>query len=309
MNLSDLNERFAIPGVLDFGANAENLTYAAIYAPGASATVYLQGAHLTAWQPDGFGPVLYMSPRSEFAPGRPIRGGIPVVFPWFGPRAGEPAPPHADLPGPSHGFARTTEWEVVFAAVSGDDLHLTLAFGPCEDSRKLGFDGFRAALRLRIGRTLGVELAVANEAGRPPLVFEEALHTYFAVADATQVSVAGLGGAEYIDKRDGMARKRLPDGPLVLTEATDRVFLDTEAACVIEDAAGARRIVVEKSGSRSTVVWNPWSTVAPTLPDMDPEGWRQMVCVEIANVGTNAVTLGAGESHTMALHVSVEKLA
>jgi glucose-6-phosphate 1-epimerase len=309
MNLSDLEERFAIAGVLEFGASADGLSFAEVSGPAAAARVYLQGAHLASWTPQGFAPVLYVSGRSEFAPGRAIRGGMPVVFPWFGPRAGEPVPPHADLPGPSHGFARTTEWEPVFAAVSGEDVHLTLALGPSEESRKLGFDGFRAALRLRIGRTLGLELGIANDAGRTPLIFEEALHTYFAVADATRVSVTGLAGAEYLDKRDDMARKRLPGGPLVLTEATDRVFLDTEVACVIEDAAGARRIVVEKSGSRSTVVWNPWSTVTPTLPDMDPEGWRRMVCVEAANVGRNAVTLAAGESHTMGLRVSLETLA
>lgn len=310
MNLSDLNERLSIPGILNFGASADNLTYAEIQAPAANAKLFLQGAQLVSWQPQGADPVLYLSPRSQFDPGRPIRGGIPVVFPWFGPRAGEPAPPHADLPGPAHGFARTSEWEPVFAAVSGEDLHLTLALGPSNESRSFGFDAFRVVLSLRIGRTLSLELGVANDAAAAqPLVFEEALHTYFHVADATQVKLLGLSNTTYIDKRDGSARKLQPDGPVTLTDATDRVYLDTERACAIEDVAADRRIVIEKAGSRSTVVWNPWSTLSPTFPDMDPNGWTQMVCVETANVDRNAVALAPGESHTMSVHIAVENLA
>lgn len=310
MNLSDLNERFAILGVLDFGATADNLTYAQIHAPAASAKLYLQGAHLVSWQPEGLDPVLYLSGRSEFAAGKPIRGGVPVVFPWFGPRYGDPKPPHADLPGPSHGFGRIEDWEPVFAAVSGEDLHLTLALGPSDESRQYGFDQFRVALRLRIGRTLSIELGVANDSeASAPLQFEEALHSYFHVADATRIAVHGLAGADYIDKRDGFAHKVQPDAPLVLTEATDRVFLDTDSTCTIDDPAGERRIIVQKAGSRSTVVWNPWSTLTPTFPDMDPEGWRTMVCVEAANVDCNVITLAPGESHTMSVNVAVEKLA
>jgi D-hexose-6-phosphate mutarotase len=100
----------------------------------------------------------------------------------------------------------------------------------------------------------------------------------------------------------------LPEGPLVLTGTTDRVFLDTDSTCVIEDHAGQRHIAVHKSGSNSTVVWNPWSELAPALPDMDPEGWRQMLCVETANVDRNAITLEAGTTHTMSLAVSVHPM-
>lgn len=310
MNLSDLNERFSIPGILHFGSTGDNLTYAQIEAPHANARLFLQGAHLASWQPERLDPVLYLSPRSQFVPGTPVRGGIPVVFPWFGPRAGEPSPPHTEGPGPSHGFARTSEWQPVFAAMCGDELHLTLALGPTQQSRSLGFDHFRIALALRIGHTLSLELAVANNSAAPaPLVFEEALHTYLRVADATQIKLLGLSNADYIDKRDDSSRKLQPDGPVVLTEATDRIYLDTESAFAIEDPLGHRRIILEKAGSRSTVVWNPWSTLTPTLPDMDPGGWRNMVCVETANIDRNAITLAPGETHTMSLHIAVEKLA
>ena len=307
MEATDLNEQFGIAGALEFETTPQGLTLARVATPGATATVYLHGAHLADWTPSGERPVLFLSGRSEFAPGKPIRGGVPVIFPWFGPRGGQPAPPHSDEPGPSHGFARTSGWNLAFAALAGEDLHLSLTLGANEQSRAAGFDGFGLAMRMRIGRTLGMEFAVANEPGSKPLVFEEALHTYFAVADAAQVTVDGLGGIEYLDKRDNFARKVLPDGPLALSGATDRVFLNTDSTCVINDPVWRRRIVVRKAGSDSTVVWNPWSELTPGLPDMDPEGWRRMVCVETANVDANAITLNPGESHVMSFTASVEE--
>lgn len=309
MLATELNEQFGIPGALSLETTPGGLTVAQITTPAASASVYLHGAHITQWTPSRQKPVLYLSPRTDLAPGKPIRGGIPVIFPWFGPRSGTPAPPHSDQPGPSHGFARISGWNLAFAALSGDDLHLSLTLGPNQQSREAGFDHFGLSMNFRIGRTLGLEFTVANNPGAQPLVFEQALHTYYAVADATHVRVNGLGGTTYIDKRDDMKHKVLPAGPLTFTAATDRVFLDTTSTCTIDDPAGHRRIIVEKAGSHSTVVWNPWSTLAPTLPDMDPEGWLKMVCVETANVDKNAITLAPGATHTMSFKVSVEEFA
>ena len=121
------------------------------------ATVYLQGAHLTAWQPKGQQPAIFLSRKSEFAAGKPIRGGVPIAFPWFATR-------HDGKAGPSHGFARIQDWTLAFAALAGDDLHLTFTLGPTEMSRSLGYDNFRLAYQLTIGRTLTMQLTVANDA-------------------------------------------------------------------------------------------------------------------------------------------------
>jgi glucose-6-phosphate 1-epimerase len=306
MVATELNEQFGIPGALEFESTSEGLTLARITTPAAAAVVSLHGAHLTEWTPNGHGPVLFLSTRSDFAPGKPIRGGVPIIFPWFGPRSGQPAPPHSDQSGPSHGFARTSGWSLAFAALAGEDLHLSLTLLPNDHSREFGFDHFGISMRMRIGRTLSLEFAVANDpAATRPLVFEEALHTYYAVADATRVTVDGLSGVTYLDKRDNLARKVQADGPVALTGATDRVYLNTDSTCVIHDPGHSRRIVVRKAGSQSTVVWNPWSELSPGLPDMDPEGWRTMVCVETANVDANAITLAPGESHVMSFSTEV----
>src|ERR1700709_2639698 len=138
MDLQTLTDSFAILGALAFDETETGLLRARITTPACTAELYLQGAHLALWQPAGHGPVLFLSERSSFLPGKAIRGGVPLIFPWFGPRSPTPENPRID--GPLHRFARLQAWELAFAALSGDDLHLTFTLGPNEQSRALGFD-------------------------------------------------------------------------------------------------------------------------------------------------------------------------
>jgi len=296
--LTELNEHFAIPGVLDFKEGNGGLLCAEVTTGAYSATLYLHGAHLTQWQPTGQAPVLFLSEHSHFALDTPIRGGVPVIFPWFGPRTGE------RTDGPMHGFARLQVWNVAFAAVSGDDLHLTLTLGPSEESGGLGYDNFRVAYEVVLGRELTLRLSVAN-GGAQELRFEEALHTYFAVGSAQDVRIHGLGGTEYLDKTDGFKRKQQEEEVLRLTGTTDRPYLNTTATVTLEDPALGRKIVVAKQGSETTVVWNPWAEGSKTLADFGDEEWREMTCVETANAGEDVVTLRAQEAHTMEAKISV----
>ena len=300
MEITALNENFGLPGVLVFEQHGE-LTRAVVTAPSASATIYLQGAHLAEWQPKDEKPVLFVSGTSAFRKGKAIRGGIPVIFPWFGDR-------HDGHPGPAHGFARTEEWEFGFAALSGDDLHLSFLLRPNQTSRDLGFDHFRVSYRLTIGQTLSMHLTVASD-GAAPLVYEEALHTYLAVGDIRATSVAGLGAVQYSDKRDGGVLKTESEDPLFLTRDTDRIYLNTESTCVIDDKANARSITVAKTNSATTIVWNPWAELTAKLADMDPDGWQKMLCIETANAGDASITLAHGEVHHMGCTISVKHKA
>jgi glucose-6-phosphate 1-epimerase len=273
------------------------LIYADITTPQATATVYLQGAHLTAWQPKGQQPAIFVSRRSEFAPGKPIRGGVPIAFPWFAAR-------HDGKTGPSHGFARIQDWTFAFAAVAGDDLHMAFTLGPTEISRNLGYDNFRLAYQLTIGHTLTMQLTVANDA-TGPLVFEEALHTYYAVADIHEVRVDGLDGVTYLDKNDNLQSK-VQHGPITITAPTDRVYLNTAGTCVLHDTGSKRRVTVAKTGSNTTVIWNPWESGAAKLPDMDPTEWHEFIAIETVNSAANAETLAPGATHVMRANVSIE---
>lgn len=295
MDLQQLTEHFAIPGVLAFHQTGSGLIYVDVTTPHATATVYLQGAHLTAWQPAGEQPVLFLSRKSDFESGKAIRGGVPIAFPWFANR-------HDGKTGPSHGFARIQDWTLAFAALAGDDLHLTFTLAPTAMSRDLGYDNFRLAYQLTIGRTLTMQLTVANDAAAP-LLFEEALHTYYAVVDVHEVRVTGLEPTPFIDKTDHMSEQPAAHAPLTFASATDRVYPNTDATCVLHDAAGRRRIIVAKTGSDTTVVFNPWKELA----DMGPDEWHEMLCVETVNAAANAIALAPGKTHTMQAHISVEK--
>jgi len=297
MDLAQLNEHFGLPGVLAFDATASGLIKAEITTPQAKATVYLQGAHLTAWEPAGQQPVIFTSRKTELTPGKAIRGGIPVCFPWFAAR-------HDGKTGPSHGFGRIQDWTLAFAALAGDDLHLTFTLGPTDMSRGLGFDHFRLAYQLIIGRTLTMQLTVAND-GAAPLVFEEALHTYYKIADVHEISVTGLEGVTYLDKNDLLQAKK-QDGAISITGPTDRVYLNTGATCIIHDTVSKRSIHVAKTNSNTTVVWNPWESGAKKLADMDPTEWHEFVAVETVNAAEDTITLAPGASHTMQAHISVE---
>ncbi len=273
---------------------AGGLTRAVITTPEAAGELYLQGAHVTQWTPAGASPVLFLSSRTAYAPGKAIRGGVPVIFPWFGNREG-------GLPGPAHGFARSSVWKVQETSDSG----VTLALEPTEQARTLGFGGLSALFRASFGKTLHMELEVRN-ASKEPAQYEEALHTYFSISDIADVWVTGLENTSYVDKTDGFQIKQQSAEPLRIAKETDQVHMDTSSTCVVHDPAMKRRIVVEKTGSLSTVVWNPWIEKTKAMSDMHPEEWRRMICVESANAGKNAVHLAPGAAHTLTVTIRVE---
>jgi glucose-6-phosphate 1-epimerase len=265
------------------------------------AEVYFQGAHVTTWHPArSRGPVLWMSGMAVFEPGKPIRGGVPVCFPWFGPHPGDAA-------APAHGFARVRDWSLVDAqedARGAVTLVMELAgaaFSHAWPHR------FRIRHRITIGTTLRLELEVRNDADEA-FTFEEALHSYFAVADIHQTSIEGLEGAEYVDKVAGSSRDRQGNEPVRFAGETDRVFVDTRATCRIHDHSGKRRIAIAKTGSDATVVWNPWIRKSRAMADFGDDEWPGMVCVETCNVGESARRLAPGESHRMTATIEVQDL-
>lgn len=309
--IAELTDHFALPGVLSFDTH-DDLPRAQITLPTCSATVYLHSAHLTHFQPTGHAPVLYLSPTSDFATGKPIRGGIPICFPWFGPdtrgRAG-------GKPGPSHGFARLLSFTLAFAGLlpspdgeSTDLLHLVFTLSPTALTESLGYPAFRLAYELILGadagRTLTLRLSVAN-AGTEALTFEEALHTYFAVDDVRRAPMTGLESALLIDKTDGLREKHAPDTPLTLTHWTDSVFPANRAAVTIADLGNHRALTVEKLNSATTVVWNPYPEASASMADLPADAWPHFLCVETANTGADALTLAPNATHQMQARITL----
>ena len=293
--------RFNLPNVLRFEDEPGGLVRAVVSSQAAEAEIYLQGAHVARWTPRGQRPVLFLSSKSLFTPGKAIRGGVPVIFPWFGPRA-------EGKPGPDHGFARITEWALEGTKLRNNgDVEITLALAPNGSAHTFGYDEFALRFRVTVGSDLQMELEVLNY-GKAPFVYEEALHAYFAVGDVRQASVSGLEGTLYIDKTDGFKRKQLGSEALRIAKETDQVHLNTNTTSVIHDPAWNRRLIVEKSGSETTVIWNPWIDKAKGMSDMAPDEWQEMICVETANAADNALRLAAGGSHKLTASIRLESI-
>ena len=289
--LTELQARFTIPGAVRFEAGPGGLTRAVVELRSAKAIIYVYGAHVAEYQPAGQKPVLFMSGKSAYEHGKPLRGGVPIIFPWFGPRGGQAG-------APLHGFVRTRDWAVESVQLQGDAVKLVFTLSDCAETHKTWDYAFKLQFSVTIGRQLEMALEVHNPSGQP-MPFEEALHTYFTVGDVRQIGIIGLAGSTFIDKTDNLTRKTQGTEPIRITAETDRVYLNTQTTCTIDDPAIGRRIGVEKSGSNATVIWNPWAAKAKAMADFDDEEWPAMLCVETINAADNAITLPAGQTHRM----------
>jgi len=285
-----MNQNFARPG-LSFETGNGGLTRAVISTPLANGEIYLQGAHVAAWNPVGEEPVLWLSKQSHFSPGKPIRGGVPICFPWFGPNA-------EDATQPAHGFARLIEWQVIATRTKADGI-TEIELGTTIGTFKLTYGvEFGSVLKM----TLRTEVSTQSTEDQ---VFEDALHTYLAVSDVRSVLIKGLEAASYIDKVD-QALLRPPSGsPIHFSGETDRIYLETISDCVLVDSGIQRSIRISKSGSMSTVIWNPWIEKSKRMPDFGDDEWAQMACVETTNVAGNRIKLLPGESHSTTATISV----
>lgn len=254
-----------------------------------------QGAHLLQYTPKDSLPFLFLSSNTHLAPGKAIRGGVPVIFPWFGPRVGHPE-------SPMHGIVRTREWTVDQIDVPEiGPATARFSLQSSEETLSLWPHAFSLTLEFRLGPALDIHWEVQNT-GDQPFTFEQALHPYFSVKNIHAASLKGLGGSLYIDKTDSFTRKTEGSDVLFFSSETDRLYLNTTSECVLNDRAGGRRLVISKTGSFSSVAWNPWITKAAALEDLGDTEWEHFVCIEQANAADNAITLPPGSSHLMTAH-------
>lgn len=293
-SIDELSSHFAIPG-LRFELGNGGLTKAVISSPLSHGEIYLHGAHVTNFEPRGQKPLLWMSEKSAFEAGKPIRGGVPICFPWFGPLASDPK-------APGHGLARTMAWDVSSASTTAKGaivLELQAALGV-----------FALTFQVTLGESLQMSLQVELEKSATAAArFEEALHTYLTVSDIRKISIQGLESTGFIDKVDGAKQKPASGVPIHFDGECDRVYLDTAATCLLVDPDFGRTIHVSKTNSKSTIVWNPWIEKSARMPDFGDDEWSGMVCIETANVASNSIELLPGQSHVMTAEISAHPLS
>ncbi len=228
LTVTELDRRFGIPGIARVAEGHGGLAKVVLATGEAAGEMYLHGAHVTSWQPRGREEVLFVSSKSRWEDGRAVRGGVPICFPWFAGRAGDPK-------APAHGFVRTIAWTLESIVQAGDAVTVSMSTESNDDTKKWWAADFHLVCRATFGSELTMALEVKNT-GANQLQFEEALHTYLRVGQIDEARVQGLATLQYIDKTDSN-RTKTQQGPIVIASETDRVYLNAKGSVELEDAS------------------------------------------------------------------------
>ncbi len=248
---------------------------------GHSAEIYLHGATLTSWCVESSGEQLFLSDSAIFSAEKAVRGGIPLVFPQFGP--GTLA---------SHGFARNRPWHVVESKSNSSECSVALQLEDDEGTRALWPNRFVCRIRYSLSTKLQAEVTVSNT-DRQALQFQWAFHTYFKVADIAATSVRGLSGLPYLDnlksKQSFVDQRALA----TISEEVDRIYCDApDIIEVLEHEILS--MTIEKNQMPDAVLWNPWAEKSKGMSDLAPDAYRRFVCVECGAIA-KPIVLNPGE--------------
>lgn len=287
MDIALANEEFGIPGVLQVGIGRGGLPLITIDNVHAHAEISGHAGQVLSYCPaDEPEDLLFVSRAAYFAPGKAIKGGIPVCWPWFG--------PDPEARGrPDHGFVRARPWRLLFTEAMVDgSTRVRLGIRDDDTNHALWSHPFALELEITVGPTLDLVLITRNT-GETPMPITQGLHTYFSVGDVRRAQVLGLAGHDYIDKVGETAR-RTQSGPINFDGPVNRIYLDTTDELIIDDPVFDRRIHIERVNSRSAVVWNPWIEQSQAMADFGDDEYPRMVCVETTNTAEDAITVAPG---------------
>lgn len=261
-----------------------------------------QGAQILSYGQDGMEPVIWLSEQATFERGQPVRGGIPVCWPWFGDLARNPQAIRNQYAGtqsaPFHGLVRAIDWQVVTSGCEADAATIELT---CAEAAAGELPGWphrvEVTLRIRLGEALEVSLSSRNLDDHPVSI-SQALHSYLATADIHQTRVAGLDACPYVDTLADWQNHE-QQGDLRFHGETDRIYLALADTLTLVDTAGRRSLQLLSTGSRSAILWNPWIEKSKRLSQFATDAWQRMLCIETANVLDDARRLAPGECHTL----------
>ena len=298
IDIDELDDKFAIEGEIGFGELDGELVFITVSNKYADADICLCGAHITSFKPRKNMDLLWMSPESNFEVGKPIRGGIPVCFPWFGPHK-------TDSDKPQHGFARLMYWDVVSTSTNASaESVVKLGLTSSEETKAYWPFDFYAEMTFVVGKKLTVTLKVTNTSDKP-FDYTCALHTYYSLSAIESISIEGLQGVTYYNQLTGENGVQ-EEEKLEITDALTRHYLNTETPVIIDDSAFRRRIKVDKAGSKVTTVWNPGAETCANIGDLPDDGYETFVCVEATNAFDYPVHLNPGESFETSAIIGID---
>jgi len=299
IDIDELDDKFSIEGEVGFAELEEDLAFITVSNKYGDADICLYGAHVTSFRPRNSMDLLWMSPESSFEVGKPIRGGIPVCFPWFGPHKTDPEKPQ-------HGFARLMYWDVVSTSTNaaGESI-VKLQLCSSDETKAYWPHDFCAEMTFVVGKKLTETLKVTNTSDQP-FDYTCALHSYYSLSAIESISIEGLKGLTYFNQLTGENGVQ-EEEVLEISEPLTRHYLNTESPVIIADNAFRRRIKVDKTGSKVTTVWNPGAETCANIGDLPDDGYETFVCVEATNAFDYPVSLASGESFETSAIIGLEE--
>jgi glucose-6-phosphate 1-epimerase len=294
MDLAQLNTEHGIADQVEFVSGKGDFPYIKVTTDQAEALISIYGGQVLSFKPKGAShDLLFVSENAYYTPGKAIKGGVPVCWPWFGP----------DPEGkgrPNHGFARNRLWQMIGTEAIGDSAtRIALGISDTEETRELWPHPFELRLEITVGSILNLAL-ISRNLGDRPFTITQALHTYFTVGDITQTKVLGLDGTSYIDKVDEQKVKP-QSGDVEIVAEVDRIYQDVPNELTIVDGALNRRIRINSSGNQTAVIWNPWAELSAKSGDLADDDYTRFICVETTNAADDVITVPAQDEYRLAV--------
>ncbi|MFC5051321.1 D-hexose-6-phosphate mutarotase [Rubritalea spongiae] len=292
-----LDPSHAIPSEIWFEEIAPDYPVIRIRNQHATATIALHGAHVIDYTPSDQQAIIFTSRDAIYQEGKAIRGGVPVCWPWFNAHPTDPSMP-------SHGFARNRFWQLTASQSIEQGTQIILELDT--NAIELWSHSTKLTLTITVGKSLSIKLTTTN-LSEAPLTIGGALHSYLTVGDIKKIQITGLEDTNFTDTITGKQKKQ--QGAIEFSGETDNVYHNTDTATTIHDPLLKREVTVEKNGSQSTVIWNPWTEKSSTLPDLADDEFPQFVCIEAANAHKDLYELNPGESHSLITIISSRPLS
>lgn len=299
MNIEQLNADYGISNKVKFVEGEGGFPLIEVSNEYAQATISVYAGHILSFKPvNQQEDVIFLSSKVDYQPGKAIRGGTPICWPWFG--------PDPEAKGrPNHGFVRNRLWQMRDAIATQDGAtKITMGLVDTPETRKIWDYSFDLAIAIIVGSVLTVELITRNT-GEQPFTITQALHTYFKIGDINQVAVLGLQDQEYLDKVDG-GKQKTQTGEVTFSGECDRIYLDVQPELVIEDRLLNRKIRVTATNSKTAVVWNPGADVAAKMADLGDRDYENFVCLETANAANEIIEVSAGNQYILTAQYALE---
>ncbi len=179
--MDELNRQFGIGERLRFERHSSGLVRGVVQTDKCQGSFFLLGGHVAEYWPSSQGqPLLFMSKEAVYEVGKPIRGGVPICFPWFGANK-------MDSTAPAHGLVRTALWNVLSANETAAGIAVTLGYAS---------PPYRLQLTVVYGERLDLNLTVINESDVDQ-VCEIALHTFCSLGRLVRQSSRGWSGMSF----------------------------------------------------------------------------------------------------------------